>query len=77
VDRLSFVGEAPAVVLKQLSGSVSIAGGDLVLEDIRVQLAESSFAFGGTIENFRRLGGRNGENQRARDSDYPGGVGSE
>lgn len=56
VDRLSFVGEAPSITLRNLSGTVVIARGDLVLRDISVQLAESSFEFGGTIANFRRLG---------------------
>jgi hypothetical protein len=57
IDRLSFVGQAPAVTLRQLSGTITMGEDDLVLDDIKVQLAESSFEFGGTIENFRSLGG--------------------
>jgi uncharacterized protein involved in outer membrane biogenesis len=55
IDRLSFKGEAPAVTLRNLSGTVTVAHGDLRLDDIQVQLAESSFAFGGTIENIGSL----------------------
>jgi len=60
VDHLSFVGEAPDVSLRSLSGVVAIEGNDLVLEDIFVQLAESSMKLNGTIANFRNLGGANG-----------------
>jgi hypothetical protein len=67
IERLSFVGEAPAVTLKQLTGTVRIVQDDLVLEEIDVQLAESSFQFGGTIENFRTLGGGDEDESGFRD----------
>jgi hypothetical protein len=76
IERVSFVGEAPAVTLKQLTGTVRIVRDDLVLEEIDVQLAESSFQFGGTIENFRTLGGGNEDESGARD-DSRAAVGGE
>ncbi|MGE0703543.1 MAG: hypothetical protein AB7F99_00960 [Vicinamibacterales bacterium] len=60
IDRLSFVGEAPSVTLKQLSGTVMVDAGDLVLENINVQLAQSSMDLNGTISNFRNLRGTDG-----------------
>jgi hypothetical protein len=60
VAHLSFVGEAPAVTLQQLTGSVTVHEGNLVLEDIDVRLAESSLKLNGTITNFRNLGGPDG-----------------
>jgi hypothetical protein len=48
VEKLSCVGVSPAVTLKQLSGSVSIEDGNLILRDITVQRGESSFVFGVT-----------------------------
>ena len=56
VDRLSFTGEAPELTLQSMTGTIVIHDGDLALEDISVQLGESSFEFGGTIENFGKLG---------------------
>jgi uncharacterized protein involved in outer membrane biogenesis len=56
VQHLSFTGTAPRVELQRLTGTVVIADGDLQLDDMKVKLAESSFEFGGTIENFRQLG---------------------
>ena len=56
VHRLSFVGESPAVTVKRFAGVVTIADGDLVLDRISMQLAESSLTFSARIENFRHLG---------------------
>jgi autotransporter translocation and assembly factor TamB len=61
VKRLSFVGEAPAVTIKRFSGAVTLADGDLVLDRVNVQLAESSLTFSARIDNFRKLGGNNAE----------------
>jgi autotransporter translocation and assembly factor TamB len=76
VKQLSFVGASPAITLKQLSGSVSIDQGDLILKDISVQLAESSFEFGGTIRDFRSLGESDEEDEQVRSGARPGVVGS-
>jgi autotransporter translocation and assembly factor TamB len=76
VKQLSFVGASPAITLKQLSGSVSIEQGDLILKDINVQLAESSFEFGGTIRDFRSLGESDEEDEQVRSSARPGVVGN-
>lgn len=60
VAHLSFVGEAPDVTLRELSGTVSVEDDDLRLEDVAVQLAESSMTVSGTIDNFRSFGGPDG-----------------
>lgn len=60
IKRLSFVGEAPAITLQQLSGTVKVDTGDLVLENLAVQLAQSSMELNGTIANFRNLRGTDG-----------------
>jgi hypothetical protein len=61
VKRLSFVGESPAVTVTRFAGTVTIADGDLVLDRVRVQLAESSLTFSARIDNFRKLGGSDAE----------------
>jgi hypothetical protein len=61
LKRLAFVGASPAVTVQEVSGTVRIADGDLALEDMSVRLAESFFKFSATIENFRALGGDDGE----------------
>jgi autotransporter translocation and assembly factor TamB len=72
LKRLSFVGESPPVTVENISGTVRIAGGDLVLEDMQARLAESSLEFSATIENFRRLGEHHDEDL----SSDPAGVAS-
>jgi hypothetical protein len=71
VTRLSFVGEAPPVTVKRFSGVVTIASGDLVLDHISVQLAESSLTFSARIDNFRKLRGNNAEDEHQRDGRHP------
>jgi hypothetical protein len=62
IRHLSFVGESPPVTVNRFSGAVTIADGDLVLDHVNVQLAESSLTFSARIDNFRKLGGNHGDN---------------
>lgn len=70
VRHLSFAGKAPDLTLERLSGVVLLDGPDLVLENIAIQLAESSMTVSGTIDNFRNLGG----SDAAAGGERPGGA---